>query len=267
MLFRSGATLAGLAIETSVLLQLAVSIAALIFALGLAAHKLGMAKRGWFSPAGGMALVRAFYLKDLGLSAALTLSEIAAYNSPYFTIALVTHDVRPMLLFDFAFKMSRAFSLAMRALVEAALPRMTAAFYEHRVERLRQLIVRALAAGMAGALLGVAGLVSLGGFAVHVLFDGKASIGMVQAALIGVMVAALAVICVSVYLQGALGRFGRLLRQSLPFLAGSLACAPLAAWLPGDYATGFLGLYALVFVGTAALHGASLRQLMREARA
>jgi hypothetical protein len=38
----------------------------------------------------------------------------------------------------------------------------------------------------------------------------------------------LSVMCVSVYLQGALGRFEALLRQSLPFLAASIASVPLA---------------------------------------
>ncbi len=41
------------------------------------------------------------YLGDIGRTGALTISDIAAYNAPYFTIVAATHDPRPLLLFDF----------------------------------------------------------------------------------------------------------------------------------------------------------------------
>ncbi|WP_254557115.1 hypothetical protein, partial [Salmonella enterica] len=74
--------------------------------------------------------------------------DIIAYNAPYFTIALATSDARPMLIFDFFFKMSRALSMLVRATVEAALPRITRAFHAGDTARLRQLLGRALMAAL-----------------------------------------------------------------------------------------------------------------------
>ena len=76
--------------------------------------------------------------------------------------------------------------------------------------------------------------------------------------------AALTVVSVSVYVQAALGRFAHLLGRSLPFLAGSLASAPLALSLfPGRFDLGFLTLYALTLIAVAGLHLLSLRTLAR----
>jgi ABC-type methionine transport system permease subunit len=75
---------------------------------------------------------------------------------------------------------------------------------------------------------------------------------------------ALAVICVSVYIQGALGRFTELLRRSILFLIGSLALAPLTHAIAGTGERAnltFMVLMAALFVGVACLHLQSLRRL------
>jgi O-antigen/teichoic acid export membrane protein len=258
------AILMGMDPRLSVALQLAVSMAVIGYALLHVHGRLGMERRHWTAFRAGGGHVRAHYLRDIGASAAFTVSDIVAYNAPYFTIAAVTADPRPTLIFDFFFKMSRSLSMLVRAMVEAALSRITRAYHAGETARLRQLLGRALGAALAfaaglGALLWLAGdrLFAL-------LFDGRAAIDRADLALILLALGALTILCVSVYVQAALGRFGHLLARSLPFLAGSLASAPLAALLwPGRFDLAFLGLYALTLCGVAALHLLSLRRLVR----
>ncbi len=172
-----------------------------------------------------------------------------------------------MLLFDFLFKISRALSLTVRAMIEAALPRLTAAFYEARAARFRQLLGRVLAVALCVALAASAGLILFGKPLFHQLFAGKAAIGLTEIVALALLLCALALICVSVFVQGALGRFALLLRQSVPFLAGSLLSVPVA-WAFGragkDFADTFLLLYTGVFIGTAILHARSLRRLVAD---
>ncbi len=261
------AVLAGLDIHISVALQLAVSIIVIGYAILLLHRRLGMQGRHWLAFRVGGGHVRAHYLRDIGSSAAFTLSEIIAYNAPYFTIALATADARPMLVFDFFFKMSRALSMTVRAMVEAALPRVTRAYHAGDIVRFRQIIGRALGAGALVAIGATGALLVVGPWLFAELFDGKARIGMTELLLICVALAALALICVSVYVQGALGRFSQLLGNSLPFLAGSLLTVPLATVLmPGRFDDGVLLFYTLTLLGTAALHGWSLRQLVSDMR-
>ncbi|HKY81696.1 MAG TPA: hypothetical protein VJM09_09530, partial [Sphingobium sp.] len=212
--------LVGLDPRLSVALQLCVSLGVIGLAVALVHRRLGMSVRHWLALRVGGAHVRAYYLRDIGASAAFTLSEILAYNAPYFTLALATQDARPMLLFDFFFKMSRALSMAVRAMVEAALPRITRAFHAGDRARLRQLMGRALAGGLFFAMMASAGLLLLGQWLFTKLFAGRAAIGMIDLLLVDAALVALAVICVSVYVQAALGRFLHLLRRSLPFLVG-----------------------------------------------
>jgi O-antigen/teichoic acid export membrane protein len=248
----------------SVALQLAVSIVVIGYAIGHVHRRLGMNRAHWLAFRVGGGHVRAHYLRDIGASAAFTVSDIVAYNAPYFTIALATSDPRPMLVFDFFFKMSRSLSMLVRATVEAALPRITRAYHADDGVRLRQLLWRALAAALLFALgLSVVLLVA-GDWLFAILFDGRASIDRADIGLIILALAALTLLSVSVYVQAALGRFGPLLARSLPFLAGSLASAPLALLLwPGRFDLAFLALYAVTLVGVATLHMASLRRLMR----
>jgi O-antigen/teichoic acid export membrane protein len=258
------AMLVGLDPRVSVALQLAVSIAVIGYAIGHVHRRLGMNRAHWLAFRVGGGHVRAHYLRDIGASAAFTVSDIVAYNAPYFTIALATSDPRPMLVFDFFFKMSRSLSMLVRATVEAALPRITRAYHADDRVRLRQLLWRALAAALLFALgLSVVLLVA-GDWLFAILFDGRASIDRADIDLIILALAALTLLSVSVYVQAALGRFGPLLARSLPFLAGSLASAPLALLLwPGRFDLAFLALYAVTLVGVAILHMASLRRLMR----
>ncbi|HUD91495.1 MAG TPA: hypothetical protein VMR39_07920, partial [Sphingobium sp.] len=197
-------------------------------------------------------------------SAAFTVSDIIAYNAPYFTIAAMTSDARPMLVFDFFFKMSRSLSMLVRAMVEAALPRITRAFHAGDNARLRQLLLRALGAAMMFAFALAMVLLMAGDRLFAILFDGRATLDRADIGLIILALAALTILCISVYVQAALGLFSQLLARSLPFLAGSLASAPLALLLwPDRFDLAFLALYALTLLGVAGLHLLSLKRLLR----
>ncbi|KEQ54020.1 hypothetical protein BV95_01708 [Sphingobium chlorophenolicum] len=255
--------LQGLDPRLSVALQLCVSVVVIGYAIALVHGRLGMKARHWLSFRVGGGHVRAHYLRDIGASAAFTISEILAYNAPYFTIVAVTHDARPMLVFDFFFKMSRSLSMLVRAMVEAALPRITRAFHAGDRARLRQLMGRALGVALFFAVGASAALLLLGEWLFAKLFDGRAAIDRIDLLLIDGALLALAVICVSVYVQGALGRFSLLLKRSLPFLAGSLLSVPLARmFAPERFDQLFLVLYTLTLFAAAVLHGLSLRRLM-----
>lgn len=258
------AILAGLDPRLSVALQLAVSILVIGWAIAHVHRRLDMRAHHWMAFRTGGGHVRAHYLRDIGASAAFTLSDIIAYNAPYFTIAAATGEARPMLLFDFFFKMSRALSMLVRATVEAALPRITRAYHAGEKVRLRQLLRRAMGAAMLFALGLGAALLLAGDWLFARLFDGRAGIDRADLWLIAGALVALAVVCVSVYVQGALGHFTHLLARSLPFLAGSLLSVPVAMALwPGRFDIAFLALYALVLAGVAALHLLSLMRLAR----
>ena len=256
--------LRGLDPRLSVLLQLAVSMTVIGYAIALVHRRLGMQARHWLSFRVGGGHVRAHYLRDIGASALFTVSEIVAYNAPYFTIAVATDDARPMLLFDFFFKMSRALSMAVRAMVEAALPRITRAFHAADTARMRQLLTRAFIVALFFALAASAGLLLIGRWLFLELFDRRAEIDLIDLLLIAAALLALSVICVSVYVQAALGRFAHLLKRSVPFLVGSLLSVPLAlALVPQWFDIAFLSFYTATLLMVAALHGVSLRRLLR----
>ena len=256
--------LQGLDPRLSVALQLAVGIAVIGYAIALVHRRLGMTARQWLAFRVGGGHVRTYYLRDIGASAMLTLSEVVGYNAPYFTIALVTNDARPMLLFDFFFKMSRALSMTVRATVEAALPRVTRAFHAGDTARLRQLLARALGLASFFALSAAAALLLTGQWLFAKLFDGRAAIGTQELLLVDTALIALTVICVSVYVQAALGRFTHLLKRSLPFLAGSLLSVPLALLIgPDRFDSTFLAFYTVTLLIAAGLHAASLHRLAR----
>ncbi|WP_176400223.1 hypothetical protein [Sphingobium sp. Z007] len=257
------AMLAGMDPRLSVALQLGVSIVVIGYAIGHVHRRLDMKRSHWLAFRVGGGHVRAHYLRDIGASAAFTVSDIVAYNAPYFTIALVTSDPRPMLVFDFFFKMSRSLSMLVRATVEAALPRITRAYHAGDRARLRHLLGRALGAAMIFALGLSAVLLLAGDRLFAILFDGRATIDRADITLIIVALFALTLLCVSVYVQAALGRFAELFARSLPFLLGSLASAPLALLLwPDPFDLAFLGLYALTLLAVAGLHIVSLHRLM-----
>ena len=247
----------GLDARLSVALQILISLSVIGYAIMLVHGRLGMTAQHWLAFSRGGAHVRTHYLQDIGASALFTISEIVAYNAPYFTIAIATQDARPMLLFDFFFKMSRALSMAIRAMVEAALPRITRAFHAGDRARLRQLLTRALTVAGVFALTASVALLLLGQWVFTKLFAGRAAIEMVDLLLIDGALLGLTMICVSVYVQAALGRFSHLLKRSLPFLAGSLLSVPLAMLFGEEFDRGFLALYALTMILVAALHALS----------
>ncbi len=258
------AILAGMDPRLSIALQLVASVVVIGWAIAHVHRRLGMEGRHWLAFRVGGGHVRRHYLRDIGASAAFTASDIVAYNAPYFTIAMATSDARPLLLFDFFFKMSRALAMLVRAMVEAALPRITRAYHAGDAPRLRQLLTRALGAGMVFAVGLAAVLLLAGPWMFGKLFDGRAVIDRADIGLILVALAALTLICVSVYVQGALGHFSHLLRRSLPFLAGSLLSVPVARMLwPAHFDLMFLALYALTLAAVACLHAVSLRRLAR----
>lgn len=258
------AILAGVDARLSIALQLGISIAIVGWAIAQVHRRLGMSVGDWFAFRAGAAHMRAHYLRDVGASAAFTASDIIAYNAPYFTIAMATGEARPMLVFDFFFKMSRALSMLVRATVEAALPRITRAYHAKDRARLRQLLGRALAVALFFAT-GLAGAVLTFGHWLFVkLFDGRADIDRADLSLIAIALVALALLSVSVYVQSALGRFTHLLHRSLPLLAGSLLSVPVAAILwPERFDLAFLGCYAATLIGVGVLHMISLRRLVR----
>lgn len=261
------AVLAGFDLMASVSLQLLLNGGAVLLGMALVQQRVGMRWRQWFAWRVGGGHIRRRYMRDIGASAALTLSEVAAYNAPYFLIAALAHDPALMLLFDFVFKLIRAVATAIRATIESALPRLTRCWFAGDGAGFRRGLARALGVALGVAMCANAVLVAIGQRLYAILFDGRDALSMGELGLLGALLLVAAVICVSVYVQGALGRFGPLLRQSLPFLAGSLLSVPLALWWAGRTggATGllFMALYALLFAGVALLHGMALRRLVR----
>jgi hypothetical protein len=88
--------------------------------------------------------------------------------------------------------------------------------------------------------------------------------------MIALLLLGLGLICLSVYVQNGLGRFGALVGPSFAFLIGSLASMPLA--IAGSRAMGwavsltFVALYAVVHLALGAVHGRMLTRLGRAVR-
>lgn len=265
------AVLFGMDVLLSVGLQFCVAVLTVAVALHRIHVGLGMTMRQWIALRVGGGHIRRHYLHDVRASILFTLSEISAYNLPYFTIALFTREAAPMLLFDFVFKMARTISMMIRALVESMLPKLTQAFHGGQSAVFHAALIRAIAVAVGLSLVAGVGLMLFGLTLAQALFDGKANITWFDMGLIAVLLLALSVICVSVYLQVALGRFALMLRQSLVLLAGAILSAPLAAACApaSDIAFGtlFLIFYTFGFVIVAVLHGLSLHRLTQQASA
>jgi hypothetical protein len=263
------AVLFGFDLIASVVVQLVTSAVAIMCAMRVLHAQLDMRIGQWLAWRVGGGHVRANYLRDIGASVTLTTSEIIAYNSPYFTIAALTHEPWLLLLFDFVFKMTRCAAAAIRATIEAILPRLTRAYFNDDRGAFSGLLRRALAIACAVVMCEAALLIVFGRRIFAKLFDGHAHIWLGELWLLCALLVALAIICTSVYVQGALGRFAILLRQSLVYLAGSLLTVPLMLWIAGgsgrvaEGAT-FMALYAGLFAGVAVLHLFSLRKLVRD---
>lgn len=264
------AALAGMPILVSVLAQLALTLLTILVGLMTVQRELAMPGAHWFALHSGWTHVRANYLGDIGRTGLLTVSDIAAYNAPYFTIVAATHDARPLLLFDFVFKMSRALSAMVRALVETMLPDLTQHFHAGETglfaSHLRRLVL--LSIGLA-LVLGLALLVA-GPFISSVMFDRRIRLDHLELAMILPLLIGLSLICVSVYVQNGLGRFAALIAPSIAFLCASLLSVPLAAaagpFLAAPFALRFAASYALVHIALAAVHGRMLAHLGRQAQ-
>ena len=254
--------LAGVDLMSAVIILLALNLAGAAAGIMMIHRASGMNVRHWLSARAGGGHIRRHYLHDIGASAALTISEVAAYNGPYFVIAAVSKDATWLILFDFAFKMIRAVATAIRATIEGALPRLTKLWFARDRAAFRAALMRAGAVALGMALLADILLLAMGQRLFDMLYHGRAQLEMSDLVLLCSTLVALALMCTSVYVQGALGRFGELLKQSLPFLIGSLLAAPIAFAITGPRAAeAFMTLYALVFAGSAALHMLSLRRL------
>ena len=257
------AALGGLPILLSVCVQIGLTVAILFAGLATVHGSVGMAAGQWLPHARNLPMLRG-YVRDMGATMALTLSDVAAYNAPYLGIALMTRDPRPLLVFDFLFKMSRALSAAIRALVESGLPRLTQAYHAGQHEAARASInrLRMLALGSAAAL---GALLLLAGPQIsREMFDGKAVLGRGELLFMAVLLCGLAMMCVSTYVHNGLGRFGALLPPSLAFLAGSVASVPVAAAFTGaSFSLYFIAAYALVHVLLGLRHDRMLRGLVR----
>jgi hypothetical protein len=263
------AALVGFPILISVLLQLGLTVFVILVGLGTVQRELAMPAAHWLSFGRGWAHVRANYLADIGRTGALTVSDIAAYNAPYFTIVATTNDPRPLLLFDFVFKMSRALSALVRALVETMLPDLTKHFHAGEASIFRSHLRRCLALSIGTALALGLFLLFAGPLVSSVMFDGKIRLDHTELSAILVLLAGLSLICVSVYLQNGLGRFAALVAPSFAFLCGSLLSVPAAVWLgavtSAPFALRFAACYALVHLVLAAVHGRMLTGLGKAA--
>ena len=261
------AALFGLPLIDSVLAQLALGVVTVAIGLATVHGALAMPARHWLAWRAGGGHVRRNYLGDLGRTVVLTISDIAAYNAPYFIIVAATRDARPLLLFDFLFKMSRALSAIIRALVETMMPAFTRA--RHKADRVAQsaLLKRTLALSFGLSLILGAALFLEGSRLSALMFDRRIMLNRGELALIAALLIGLTPLCVSVYVQTALGRFSSLIAPSAFFLAGSLASVPVAqlvaqhtAW---PFALVFVVTYASVHLLIGVVHARMLVRLVR----
>jgi len=259
------ASLIGLPILDAVLAQLALALLILWAGMVTIQRSLGMAVRQWFALRTGAGHVRAHYLADFGRTGALTLFDVAAYNAPYFTIAAATPDARPLLLFDFVFKMSRALSAIVRALVETGLPGLTRAYFAGEAIQLRRDLGRLAGLVLVVSLAAALALALIGRPLAAIIFDGKIVLEQAEILMMMLLLPALGVMSASVYLQTGLGRFGALVGPSFLFLIGSFASLPvalvvrdMAGW---PLSQAFILVYAGVHLALALVHGRMLRDL------
>jgi len=259
------AVLGGFSLLHSVAVQLLLNAGGALIGMKLIHSLSGMRLRQWFAYHVGGGHIRSGYLRDIGASATLTASEIIAYNAPYFLIAALSSDPRLLLIFDFVFKIIRSVGMAIRATIEAVLPVLTRYWFARDRKGFARVLMRAGGVALGIALCANLLLVAIGQTIFGFLYDGATLLRMGEMFLLCTLLFGLAVMCVSGYVQMALGRFSALLRCSLPFMLGCLLVTPLATrWLPvpgeGD-AFIFMLLYTSVFMGGATLHLYSLVKL------
>jgi O-antigen/teichoic acid export membrane protein len=263
------AALGPISIMASVLIQLVVAFVVLWAGLATFHASLGMASGAWLSPAAGLAKVRTHYLTDFGRTGVLTLCDVGAYNAPYFTIAAITADPRPLLLFDLVFKLSRALSASIRAVAETVLPKLTRAAYQGDGDGVRSGILRCTAWALAITVAASVTLLVAGKWVATIIFDGNLDLQYSEIYVIIGLLFGLSLICVSVYLQWGLGRFGSLMRPSMLLLSGSLLTVPLSLPLHDGIgwtlSAAFLALYASVHLALGGLHGGMLLRMTRSA--
>ncbi len=253
----------GMPLMTSVLAQLVVAVLCVLLGLATVHRALGLTARHWLAVRVGGGHVRASYLGDIGRTVALTVSDVAAYNAPYFTIALATSDARPLLLFDFVFKMSRALSAAIRAFAETTMPAITRAAHGEDVAQFTGFVRRLAWRSAALAILLGTGLIVAGPWLSAELFDHHAVLSRTELVVIAALLLGLAPLCVSVYVQAGLARFAPLLPPSAAFLLGSLLSVPMSLGLASLTGWRFALCFALVYAVLHLLLGAWHVRLLR----
>jgi hypothetical protein len=258
--------LAGVSLLTSVVVQFSLNLVFACLGMALIHRRAGMALHQWFALRVGGDHVRRSYVRDISASVGLTASEITAYNGPYFVIAAISHDPALLIIFDFTFKMIRAVSTTIRATIEGALPRLTRNWFAGEHAAFRSALARAVLVAIVVALCADSVLLAIGGRLFATLYHDADHLWIRETWLLCLLFPSLAVVCVSVYIQGALGRFRHLLKLSLPFLAGALLVPAGAAMLsPGADRLVFMPLYALLFSAVAMMHWMSLARLKASA--
>jgi O-antigen/teichoic acid export membrane protein len=132
----------------------------------------------------------------------------------------------------------------------------------------RRGLLRCLYWTLAVTLASALTILILGQIFAHILFDGNIALHPLELICIALLLPGLGLICLSVYLQNGLGRFGALVRPSFLFVLGSLASVPLAMLLqPAQLSLTFIALYASVHLALALVHGRMLTRLGREVAA
>lgn len=249
----------------SVLIQLGIAIVTILIGLATIHRSLTMPMRHWWAWRVGGGHIRARYLGDIGRTSLLTVADVAAINAPYFTIVAATHDVRPLLLFDFLFKMARALSALIRAIVETLLPDLTRSFLDGDARGFRRHLMRSLLVSLVPVALIALLLLSVGGPLSRVMFDGKFIVQPYETVLIILLFIGLMVRSLSVYLNNGLGRFAALVPPAMLYAIGSLASVPLALWLARasgwSFTFCFMALFAALHLLLGLVHGRMLARL------
>ncbi|MCF8709637.1 hypothetical protein [Rhizorhapis sp. SPR117] len=259
------AVLLGLDLGFSVLILLVVTLASLGIWCVIIHRVLKLRMAHWTSIAKGIGIIRTRYLRDIRASILFTLADVGANNMPFLVIAFLTDDLRPLLLYDFAYKLMRVMGIVMRAIIESYLPRITAALHSGSILLVRRAFLHCLAGGVIPGL-GVSLLLLCWGHQLaQFLYHGKMDVTVLDLTLLSLVMLALPVNALSIYVNCAIGRFGTLLKASMPYLIGATFSAPIAmvaTWGHDAWAETFLSIFTIVYLLAMLLHLWLLKSLV-----
>lgn len=260
------AVLSGFDATLSIFAQLSVSLLAIGLCFGLNSSALGAPIKDWTKIAPGLRILKMRYLTKLGPAMALTIADIAAYNLPFIVIASLGDNLRPLLLYDFLYKLLRVLGTATRAVTEAQLPRLTRAVHTGDTRGLRIGLWETFGTGFVFAVVLAVLLLAAGPAAAALLYDGKLSLSARDAIAMALPLLVLPAAALSVHLNSSLARFRELVVANIPLLVAAVLAPVISmlAFADGDWGWGSLVLFASAYLVTAALH---VRLLGRTARA